>query len=642
MKNTLKILVLGGLALMARIGTADEQNPDIEHTSDLSPKEPKDKKRFVLEPQQTGKYNVNIKNKETVGSVKYVLDKKETKVSVPTTGPLDPDLIWVWKYTGGDAVHSFVFEVANTIWEDKEDTVTVKCEWKPESGTGGKTGAGKTPKKIPGRADGLAIHKKGTLKVTDLAILDPPDYLCINETLELSAWVMRPDDFPWDFLDSVEAEWEVTPTENGTIDLPFAHSVIFTPLETGDVTITATAPGTEGPITDSVTITIIKVEIKLPHGDPSISATAWNDPDSDAANVGNERTFSGGNSPGIATVTVPCVASIEPASVENEFSDRLRWSIDNVGPIQAVWNPHVDCDPHKGKGLSPTATFTTTADGLPANNDAFGTKVVRLQVDGMDCGERTTNVEIFYPRDSKNHSGGQAGSPNWFHYWMQARPNPDVVFEPTLGAFGRVPGMTGWRYDVEPNKDRIEIGTAHPDKSKQYGVGKEYSGIDRMISTVIHEEKHVQQIAAADALMPPTNGNDSFRYGWSWNQATHNHWNEGPDGKWGVAGVDDDGSGTVDDATPLPPFEPGWPGSDDIMLNLDYTPSGYNNWPEAWPLPEAYPGTYNAPGGSGVWLSPIETEAVRHANNLLDEHDYWEQDWGNPGKQHKTNKHWND
>ena len=78
MKNTLKILALGGLALMARIGTADEQKPDVEHTSDLSPKAPKDKKRFVLEPQQTGKYNVNIKDEDEVGSVKYVLDKKET------------------------------------------------------------------------------------------------------------------------------------------------------------------------------------------------------------------------------------------------------------------------------------------------------------------------------------------------------------------------------------------------------------------------------------------------------------------------------------------------------------------------------------------------------------------------------------
>jgi hypothetical protein len=36
---------------------------------------------------------------------------------------------------------------------------------------------------------------------------------------------------------------------------------------------------------------------------------------------------------------------------------------------------------------------------------------------------------------------------------------------------------------------------------------------------------------------------------------------QGPDGKWGVAGVDDDGDGTTDNAT-----EAGWPGSDDNVM----------------------------------------------------------------------------
>lgn len=38
-------------------------------------------------------------------------------------------------------------------------------------------------------------------------------------------------------------------------------------------------------------------------------------------------------------------------------------------------------------------------------------------------------------------------------------------------------------------------------------------------------------------------------------------WLPGPDGRWGVAGTDDDNNGTVDDAS-----EAGWPGSDDLAM----------------------------------------------------------------------------
>ncbi len=264
MTKLLKVIVVIGFGVALLLGVAEGHTPDDEKTSNLSPTNPNDQKSFVLEPQQTGRYNVNLQPQGVVNGVTYVLNENNVAASVPTTGPLDPDLIWVWKYTGGDAVYSFVFEVANTVWENRQDTVTVTCQWDPETGTGTGTGSGQTAQSIPGRADGIVSHKPGSLNITDLAILDPPDYLCINEMLELSAWVMRPEDFPWDFLESVDAEWEVTPTGNGTLD-PSAgssHSVVFTPLETGDVTITATVPGTDGPITDSITITIVKVEFE--------------------------------------------------------------------------------------------------------------------------------------------------------------------------------------------------------------------------------------------------------------------------------------------------------------------------------------------------------------------------------------------
>jgi hypothetical protein len=257
------------------------------------------------------------------------------------------------------------------------------------------------------------------------------------------------------------------------------------------------------------------------------------------------------------------------------------------------------------------------------DNSAFGPKAITLSVEGMPGLGGTTTVEVFFPRDISFHAGGQPDSPNWFHYWMQARPNPNVVYNPALPLLGQVPGMLEWSYMVAPDKTRIEIGTENPTAGRSYGIGEFRSGIDLMIDTVIHEEVHVDQIGRADALMPVSSGGDAFRYGWSWVQSMHNHWNPGVDAEWGVAAVDDDGNGTIDDAAPMPPFEPGWTGSDDISLAHPLWP----DWPNAWPLPVPLPGD---PG-----LHPIEVEAI-------DEHDYWEHDWGDPGKQHRTNQRWDD
>jgi hypothetical protein len=203
------------------------------------------------------------------------------------------------------------------------------------------------------------------------------------------------------------------------------------------------------------------------------------------------------------------------------------------------------------------------------------------------------------------------------------------VYYVAAARYGRVPAMTDWTYNAVPSKTRIEIGSGHPTKGKPYGIGEEVSGIDCYISAVIHEEKHVAQIAAADALLP-TNGADSFRFGWSWRQPAHNHWTNGPDGQWGVAGIDDDGNGTVDDAAVAFPFELGQ--GDDVCLNRIYA-SGYNNWPNAWTLPV---GRYGPP------LTPIEGEAVKASDDAMNENDYASQDWGNPGKNHKTINKWDD
>ena len=146
------------------------------------------------------------------------------------------------------------------------------------------------------------------------------------------------------------------------------------------------------------------------------------------------------------------------------------------------------------------------------------------------------------------------------------------------GPSAEVKAMSDWSYATAKSKTEITVYDKVCGKFKSYGVGEEFSGIGRFIGTVIHEAKHVAQISRADALLP-SNGSDSFRYGWSWNVSPHNHWKKGPDKKWGASGVDDDANTIVDDAASQLPFEPG-SGDDE---NLDH--SSYVWWPKTWPLP---------------------------------------------------------
>ena len=91
--------------------------------------------------------------------------------------------------------------------------------------------------------------------------------------------------------------------------------------------------------------------------------------------------------------------------------------------------------------------------------------------------------------------------------------------------------------------------------------------------------------------------------------------------------VDDDGNGVVDDANAIPwgdTFEPGH--EDDLSL----VSPDWDDWPAAWQLPNAM----------FLMVHPIECEAINATNSELDENDYAEDDWANPGKQHQTLNDW--
>ncbi len=330
----------------------------------------------------------------------------------------------------------------------------------------------------------------------------------------------------------------------------------------------------------------------------------------------NEYTYSTA-SPGVLTITVR--AEVTPAEEINIAKPRVKFSVDAIAGSTLVWDGAGDGSASRINGayLESTVTFTT----LPPNNSDFGTKKARLFKDGSEVENR--DYEVFFPRDAKNHPGGDANAPNWLHYWSQVAgfANTKYAGASGSGTMAQVRGMTAWSYASAPDKTNMWIFDEVVTKARAYGIGVEVSGIDNFVTTVNHENKHVDQINRADGLVPSV---QCWQYGWSWNTGSHNHWGPGPDGLYGPApGV---AEGTV---TVSPPFEIG--GGDDVNLSeLSIAP--YNNWPATWPLPSPM-----AP------LSPIEREAVNAGDAATpSDHGFAASDWADPGKNHNTPLKWDD
>ena len=150
-------------------------------------------------------------------------------------------------------------------------------------------------------------------------------------------------------------------------------------------------------------------------------------------------------------------------------------------------------------------------------------------------------------------------------------------------------------------------------------------------------------------MLVMSDGLDAFRNGWSWNthlsftrlpnglllrdangniqRTPHNHWSKGPDGAWGVKGVDEDEDGQVDNANfaPFIKFEPG--NGDDVSLQH----VTHDDWPKDWTLPNPLHG-----------LNPLEAAAINAANDEHGEHDNAMDDWSDPGKNHATKDKYDD
>ena len=307
------------------------------------------------------------------------------------------------------------------------------------------------------------------------------------------------------------------------------------------------------------------------------------------------------------------------------FADRCIYSLPSITGSTFAWDAANMGGTANANGnyLLGKATYTS----LPYNNNEFGAKQASFSYATGTNTLPIADFEIFFNRDAENHPQlGPYPGPrprNWYYYWSQTLVgHPDIQYEgnapnPTEGAI--TVGIRNWNYATPVSKTQIFVYNYCIEKWRAYGVGENFSGIDNFTGTIFHELKHVEQIVRADVLLP-TNGADSFRYGWSWNPLPHNHWAKGPDNAWGVVGVDDDSDSIIDNSKIIPNFEAGQ--GDDVSLQ----DPAWLSWPSAWPYPTpSYPG-----------LHPIENEAVNFADSQHDENKSARLDWGSPGKNHKT------
>jgi hypothetical protein len=394
--------------------------------------------------------------------------------------------------------------------------------------------------------------------------------------------------------------------------------------------------------------TVAKALFITPAGDPvkapvDAGPNANTDPDN-IPDGANEFTFSA-DTTGVLKLKLKVRL---PGVVDQSAADQAKYTfdVDAIGSSVLTWDTAGGKATVSGEYLTATAIFT----GLPQNNSDFGSMSVRLKFDGIEVA--SSGFEVFFDRDATNHPGNGAGNDrNWFYYWRQAAgaQNVNIVYDgpsPDGMRYGETVGITKWSWAQKPDKTMIKFYDLLLDGDEEYGANqgdKVPTGIDGFFSLVLHERRHVKQIADADALL----GNlvaagTPWQFGWSFSTDVNfglnsNHYTLGNDGKPGVKGYDDDGDGTADNLIASGRGELGYLWSrinnppeglfetDDVALEVGG--SHGIDWPSAWPAPAS-------PAGC---ISPLYIEwdainaALVHAQdqNAAD-------DWANPGKNHDT------
>ena len=224
----------------------------------------------------------------------------------------------------------------------------------------------------------------------------------------------------------------------------------------------------------------VSVQFITPAGDPVNSPV-------DLGEGQNEFTFSSGN-PGELVMNLK--ARVSPAGAAAVICTDLAFAVDAVGSSAMAWDATTPNGRPAVSGGDLTAKVTFT--GMPHNNADFGRKTAKLLWRGNPCAENA--YEVFFDKSATNHPDGQAGSPNWYHYWAgEAVPGYELSSGRYSFACGNLNDYAV--YNGDPRNPHYTIhgpASAGAEKYSSAGLVVDRRGIDTCAATIRHEKQHRQ------------------------------------------------------------------------------------------------------------------------------------------------------
>lgn len=161
-----------------------------------------------------------------------------------------------------------------------------------------------------------------------------------------------------------------------------------------------------------------------------------------------------------------------------KFADRCAFDLPEIAGSTFAWSTDNDDGKAKAEGehLVAEATYTT----LPEQNSSFGLKQAEFTCDDDEESIAAGDFEVFFPKNATNHPGGQAGSPNWFHFWKQFLPMGRIgtlTYDNSIGAYG-----------VTQSQLRTsKVSQAASETNNETGN----QGLHAFYETLVHESYHI-------------------------------------------------------------------------------------------------------------------------------------------------------
>ena len=213
----------------------------------------------------------------------------------------------------------------------------------------------------------------------------------------------------------------------------------------------------------------------------------------------NQFTYSTNN---VGVLTIDFMVKMDPPGTAAKIAPHCQFVVEKIGNNPGTWVTGKNGVPTaSGDYLCATVTFTN----LPAINNDFGWKTVKILYDGQELASQQYGV--FFPRDVSNHKqpcNTCVGCPNWYYYWRQGQVcgiPATCVYDVNYKDFG----YTHVRKDIDdglipfirlgadaPNEN-IGPYTFHSDGQlygsiTTMGTGK---GIQCTAEVILHEQDHI-------------------------------------------------------------------------------------------------------------------------------------------------------